>query len=417
MPVIMDDSDDERRVGTPSTAKLPFPPVTKSHIMHCSFHSWHPKYRTITPKARVIPLSQPFIDYLRADGIILPSDDDAQDANDSGFYSDAQDDDSDDEDEDVAASWREVHESIRATIAELGGKVYPKLNWSAPKDATWMNANTMECRTPNDIYLLLKSSDFVTFDLEHAFQDCVDSPDSRITTNDIPFHLILRKSVTTYNPSVEFRCFVRERKLLCICQRDLNHYEFLEKMEGKLKSMIKEFFDVRLRDTFDDESFVFDVYIPQPFNRVWLVDVNPWAPRTDPLLFSWMELLDKEAPPEPEEPEEIPEGAFARVYIGRPGIMESHTPASPQESMNTPSESGSEEEELDEEIFLPELRLVRKNDPEAYNFSHTQYSAHKLPKDVVDASQSGEGLREFARDWQNILEQRKAAEEANGDSD
>jgi hypothetical protein len=413
----MDDENEERLVGTPSTATLPFPPVTKSHIMHCSFHSWHPKYRTITPKARVIPLSRPFVDYLRADGIILPSDDDVNDANDSGFYSDAQDDESDDEDQDVAASWRDVHESIGNTIAELGGKVYPKLNWSSPKDATWMNANTMECRTPNDVYLLLKSSDFVTFDLEHAFQDCEDSPDSSLTVDDIPFHLVLRKSVTTYNPSVEFRCFVRERKLLCICQRDLNHYEFLEKMEGKLRSMIKEFFDVRLRDTFDDESFVFDVYIPQPFNRVWLVDVNPWAPRTDPLLFSWLELLDKEAPLEPEEPEEIPEGAFARVYIGRPSGAKDEPVATQVEDPETLSESDSDEEEADEELYLPELRLVRKNDPEAYNFSHTQYSAHKLPKDVVDASQSGEGLREFARDWQNILEQRKAADEVDGDSD
>lgn len=407
-------------MGTPSTATLPFPPVTKSHIMHCSFHSWHPRYRTITPKARVIPLSRPFLDYLRADGIILPSDDETHDPNDSGFYSDAQDDDSDDEDQDVAASWRDVHEAIWNTIAELGGKVYPKLNWSAPKDATWMNANTMECRTPNDVYLLLKSSDFVTFDLEHAFQDCEDSSDSNLSVNDIPFHLVLRKSVTTYNPSVEFRCFVRERKLLCICQRDLNHYDFLEKMEGKLRSMIKEFFDVRLRDTFDDESFVFDVYIPQPFNRVWLIDVNPWAPRTDPLLFSWMELLDKEAPPEPEEPEEIPEGAFARVYIGRPSKMEQTSLATTADEEDLPLESEGEEEadeEADEELYLPELRLVRKNDPEAYNFSHTQYSAHKLPKDVVDASQSGEGLREFARDWQNILEQRKAADEVDGDSD
>jgi len=29
----------------------------------------------------------------------------------------------------------------------------------------------------------------------------------------------------------------------------------------------------------------------------------------------------------------------------------------------------------------------------------------------VDASQSGEGLREFARDWRDILEKRQKAEE------
>ncbi|EGP83748.1 uncharacterized protein MYCGRDRAFT_110944 [Zymoseptoria tritici IPO323] len=381
MPAIMEEEE-----SSTAPAVLPFPPVTKSHIMHCSFHSWHPKYRTITPKARLIRLTKPFLDYLRADGIILPSDDAENDESDSGFYSasDAQEeDDSDDDDVDIAADWREVHETIQSTIEELGGKVVPKLNWSAPKDATWMNANTMECRTPNDVYLLLKSSDFVTWDLEHAFDDCVESPDSELSQDDIPFHLVLRKSVPTFNPSVEFRCFVRERKLLCICQRDLNHYDFLEKMQGQLQSMIKEFFDVRLRDSFPDESFVFDVYIPQPFNRVWLVDVNPWAPRTDPILFSWLELLDMQAPQEPEFSDASHD--FVRLSIAGTD----QTAATPTGDAGSHSDSDSDEDEdADEELWLPELRLVRKSDPEAYNFSTQQYSAHKLPKDVVDASQS-----------------------------
>ena len=63
--------------------------------------------------------------------------------------------------------------------------------------------------------------------------------------------------------------------------------------------------------------------------------------------------------------------------------------------------------EIDEEFWRPEFRLVRKNDPEAYSFSTPQYSAHKMPKDVVDASASGDGLREFARDWKEILEKRQ----------
>ena len=69
-----------------------------------------------------------------------------------------------------------------------------------------------------------------------------------------------------------------------------------------------------------------------------------------------------------------------------------------------------------EEIWKPEFRLVRRNDPEAYQFSTPQYSAHKLPKDVVDASQSGEGLREFARDWKETLEKRQKADEEAADS-
>ena len=65
-----------------------------------------------------------------------------------------------------------------------------------------------------------------------------------------------------------------------------------------------------------------------------------------------------------------------------------------------------------EELWQPEFRLVRRDDPEAYGFSTPQYSAHKLPKDVVDASSGGEGqLREFAMQWeqaQKLAEQQRA---------
>lgn len=268
------------------------------------------------------------------------------------------------------------------------------------------------------MYLLLKSSDFVTHDLEHALDDCIDSPDSTLTNDDIPYHLVLRKSVPSWNPSVEFRCFVRERKLLCICQRDLNHFDFLFKMQDQLRSLINEFFEVRLRDSFPDESFVFDVYVPQPFNRVWLVDFNPWAPRTDPLLFSWMELQDMPEPPH-NDLYESAEGDVVRLSITSHQREEVDERAANGEDSEDVSDASSEDdEEADEELWLPELRLVRKTDTEAYNFSTQRYSAHKLPKDVVDASQSGEGLMEFARDWQKILDQRQredAAAESSGD--
>ena len=84
---------------------------------------------------------------------------------------------------------------------------------------------------------------------------------------------------------------MRDRRLLCLCQRDLNHYDFLFPMVPRLRALIQGFFDEKLRDSFPDACFVFDVYVPAPHGRVWLVDVNAWAPRTDPLLFSWGEVL------------------------------------------------------------------------------------------------------------------------------
>lgn len=352
----------------------------------------------------MIPLPGPFLEYLRADGIVLPPDEadnpEWSDA-DSGIFSGA-DNDGDDEgergaDADPSVAWRATHEAIQRTIAELGGKVAPKLNWSAPKDATWIAAtNSMECMTPNDIYLLLKSSDFVTHDLQHAFDDTQEdttASDLGISSPDVPYHLVLRKWITL-NPSVEFRCFVRNRKLIAICQRDLNHFDFLFKMQDKLGQTVQEFFDVRLRDTFPDPNFTFDVYLPPPHDRVWLVDFNPWAQRTDPLLFSWLELLTWEEPPE------------------APG-----TPSASGEVTSDGDEAGSGKDDEREvvEVFRPEFRLVRKDDPEAYGFATPQYSAHKLPKDVVDASRGGEGnLREFAMQWR---EAQRLAEEQRQESE
>ncbi|KAK5107117.1 hypothetical protein LTR62_001707 [Meristemomyces frigidus] len=424
------DSDDE--TTTPQT--LAFPPVTRQHILNCSYHSWYPKYKPITPKSRLIPLTSPFLDYLRADSIILPDDDVDQQQqtewdSDSGIFSKDEDEASDDDDVDILSGWHDLHATIGATIAELGGKVMPKLNWSAPKDATWMNANTMECRTPNEIYLLLKSSDFVTHDLEHAFDDTEALAEQR-KAEDIPFHLVLRKSFQM-NPSMEFRCFVRGRKLLALCQRDLNHFDFLAPMQHKLSSLIQQFFDVRLRDSFEDENFVFDCYVPAPYTRVWLVDVNPWAPRTDPLLFSWMEILGI---PEPmgggEDEEDLSreevEGEFVRLKMADPtkdprvaeALRLAREDAAKDALLDIASLSSmSEDDEVEEDFSgLPELRLVGKNDPEAWSFNTPKYSAHKLPRDVVDASQSGEGLREFAREWEAVLEKRRREDVEGGSS-
>lgn len=44
MPAILEDEMPDSMADGGSVATLPFPPVTKKHIMNCSYHSWHPKY-------------------------------------------------------------------------------------------------------------------------------------------------------------------------------------------------------------------------------------------------------------------------------------------------------------------------------------------------------------------------------------
>lgn len=400
--------------ATQSLTRLPFPSVTRKHILHCSYHYWHSRYRTITPKARLIPLSQSFIDYLRSDGIVLPSEDDepqisSTDA-DSGIFSASTspaDSDSDDEEPDPSLAWLEIHRKIKETIAELKGSVYPKMNWSAPKDATWIAAtNSMECRTANDIYLLLKSSDFITHDLEQAFDGCEQNSQSDDLDplkepvfsrgDSIPYHLVLRKTIPALVTSLEFRCFVRNRRLLCMCQRDLNHYAFLPGLVPDLSLRIQDFFDKNLQCTFPEDNFVFDVYTPAPHNRAWLIDINPWAIRTDPLLFSWLEVLQMRGPENDDK--------------------NSDEDGDRDDDTSLEEDDNDDEEEVN---YVPEFRLVDRDDPEAYSFNTPQYSAHKLPKDVVDASGDGQaGLRDFMGQWRDILHRQETEDlETEGGED
>ena len=408
-------------------SRLPFPPVTHSHILHCSYHYWHSRYRTITPKARLIPLSQPFLDYLRADGITLPAEDhEIQNSTDtdSGIFSASTspaDSDSEDDASDPSLEWLDIHHKIRDIIKELKGSVYPKLNWSAPKDATWIAAtNSMECRTTNDIYMLLKSSDFITHDLEQAYDGCEEEHNGeRVDTESIPYHLILRKTIPALVTSLEFRCFIRNRDLLCICQRDLNHYGFLSSLVPKFRRLLHEFFRDYLQLTFPDENFVFDVYIPPPYGRVWLIDINPWAPRTDPLLFSWLEILQMRGPNDcieaPEEFLENVEEIFDNLQV-KSSNNNSDISSQPHRTEDADKEVEDGGSVDDEDVgFLAEFRLVNRDDPEAYSFNTPQYSAHKLPREVVDACGDGEaGLRDFMGQWRDILKEQQAEDAQDG---
>lgn len=301
--------------------------------------------------------------------------------------------------------------------------------------------NDLQCRTPNDIYLLLKSSDFITHDLEYPFDGCVSDEEAAATATaatgttttattstkpEVPYHLILRKYVN-FNPALEFRCFVRNRVLLCICQRDQNHFDFLFSMRDTLRARIQSFFDDKLKHTFPDPNFAFDVYIPPPHERVWLIDINPWAETTDPLLFSWLEILNMQDPigfkedesdEEDQDPSHPPEEQFVRLSIRPESSTSNNVPtdtdidAAAMRDLDGASGSESESESEEEEDggndetspFLPEFRLIKRDDPEAYAFSTTQYSAHKLPREVVDASLAGPGgMQEFLGKWQDIL--------------
>ncbi|KAJ3242623.1 hypothetical protein HDU81_000068 [Chytriomyces hyalinus] len=339
--------------------------VTREDILQCSFSKWHSQFSHATLPSRIIPLSAEFVEYLNQDGVFLPLDSNGmpQPSYDSHQDDDADSQHSDSDNSEQDAEWArdkipsfpELTARIADEIESLGGVVFPKLNWSSPKDATWMTLDgTLRCKTSADIFLLLKSSDFIAHDLTCPFDAC-SAPNATETSNDIDpstvsdfqeYELILRKWYDL-NPSMEFRCFVGNHVLLGACQRDvLNYYPFLVDTQGDLLRGITQFFEREIQGKFPSSDYVFDVYINKNTRKVWLIDFNPFSTTTDSLLYEWEELK-----------------------VSR-----------------TDAHEGSVS-------VVPQLRVVK-----GPNSSHNQpaYATNRIPKDVVDFS-DGQSIAEFAR--------------------
>jgi D123 len=252
------------------------PGKTETENPFPSFSQWYQRYAAYTFKSIIIPLDNAFVNYLKADGIQLPNNQPT-----SGEYDVLSDSDSEsvtsqsdivslNEAIDVEVEFRPLCQSVKAAITSLGDKILPKLNWSSPKDATWISyTRSMECTSFDDILMLLKSSDFIAFDVQNGASE-----------------LVLRKW-HTIDHSMEFRVFVRDGRLVGMCQRDVyNYYPFLSE-SGSFLDMITAFHSQM--PTFLERSHVMDVYISN--SRVYIVDFNPWSQVTDSLLYSWEELV------------------------------------------------------------------------------------------------------------------------------
>lgn len=102
----------------------------------------------------------------------------------------------------------------------MGGSVYIKTNWHGPRDAFWITAGqTLRCRDITDIYQLLKASCVCKEDLNcHGLT--ANSVDNTFNTKQ---YLVLKKWHEIH-PGTEFRCYVRNKRLVAISPRDWPQY-------------------------------------------------------------------------------------------------------------------------------------------------------------------------------------------------
>mmetsp|Transcript_6945 Transcript_6945/g.30387 ORF Transcript_6945/g.30387 Transcript_6945/m.30387 type:complete len:175 (-) Transcript_6945:1804-2328(-) len=127
---------------------------------------------------------------------------------------------------------------------------------------------------------------------------------------------------------MEFRTFVKHRRVQAICQRDdEQHYQHLEDDAQKIQQAIEGFFNDTVKgqgkvspslsdqrnamltpkhvnpfwlpttEKMSGPEYVMDVYVDNA-SRVWLIDLGPARDTTDALLFTWAELdsLDADSP-------------------------------------------------------------------------------------------------------------------------
>ena len=312
-----------------SNAEIEFegPRGLVKEVLACQFTSWYPTFsrilnvnKTQDPQTRtesdqmVVPATRKnvtipsviiedipdqFKDYLLSDGVKLPRD--ATKLSSCAGASN-QIDEEDSGDDSIEFYFPELNRKILETIRDKfpsADGVLPKLNWSAPRDATWINEGTLCCKTPGDVYLLLKSSDFCTHDvLYESLKDCRDYAvgiDEKDSNQDIhpPLQIILRKWCNL-NPSMEFRCFVRNHEMIGVSQRQHSaHFPHLNEDRDRLFDLLHDFFEDYVRHRFahgEVQNYVWDVFVDKK-DRAWIIDFNPWARTTDSLLYEWSDLL------------------------------------------------------------------------------------------------------------------------------
>ncbi|XP_062012647.1 uncharacterized protein LOC133729179 [Rosa rugosa] len=333
--------------------------MKEEEVNRCQIQEWYPKFKSVSIKTRIHELPESFVQYLLDDSgpFLLPVSISNEDALPNRIHNPEEEDDyqvvegSDDESEQpsLPPSFPELELEIKESIASLGGAVFPKLNWSAPKDSAWISTTgTLRCSSFSEIALLLRSSDSLVHDLCHAYDSCNDKTSSRPKS----FFLALRKWYPSLQPEMEFRCFVRNQNLVGISQREATtFYPSLLESKEHLGVLIEDFFMENLRSRFESENYTFDVYVVKD-ERVKVMDFNPWGAFTLPLMFTWEELEQND--------NEQGDGVDFRIVESQCGVRPGLKTAVPYDYVDTSSGSGWDQffrnanEELQRQSRSPE---------------------------------------------------------------
>ncbi|KAM1218223.1 hypothetical protein EV1_045019 [Malus domestica] len=159
--------------------------MKEEEVNRCQMQEWYQKFKSLSFKTRIHELPESFVQYLLDDSgpFLLPVSISNDDAFPNRIHNLEEEDDyqvsegSGDESEQpsMPPSFPELELEVKESIKSLGGSVFPKLNWSAPKDSAWISTTgSLKCSSFSEIALLIRSSDSLVHDLRHAYDSCSD---------------------------------------------------------------------------------------------------------------------------------------------------------------------------------------------------------------------------------------------------
>ncbi|KAM3185345.1 hypothetical protein ACTXT7_006561 [Hymenolepis weldensis] len=151
--------------------------MNKSEIIACAFESWYSKFKDITINSVIIDLPDEVLEYIKTAPLVVPKNAVPVVAERDEFSDDSDEESWSDEGEGEelkSTSFPEFEEKVDKIIGDFSGEVFPKLNWSSPKDAAWINfGSSLKCTKASDVLVLLKASDFVGYDIYKPSSKCV----------------------------------------------------------------------------------------------------------------------------------------------------------------------------------------------------------------------------------------------------
>ncbi|KAM3140276.1 hypothetical protein pb186bvf_007632 [Paramecium bursaria] len=218
-------------------------------------------------KSKTILLSRQVVDYIKADQIFI-----------NNIWKRGEQ-----EADKTGPRFPELEKIINEILDDYES-VFIKLNWRAPMDLQREFPN-LKFSSMYDIFLALKTSGIISELIEEHDQQLYKNKNDQCQLINAPqegYILELRKYYIL-DPLKEYRCFVKNNRLVAVSQRNLYLINQIDKLDmlNKIQNFINQIENIQ-----DD---VIDIY-QDITDKFIAVDINPWYQHTRPKLFTYEEL-------------------------------------------------------------------------------------------------------------------------------